>query len=173
MGQETVRPVALASRGEFLFDDDVGHDVREVIREMWINRLAGFRARDLRRYLRDNVESTLYITDGRAHSYRAFRRMSRVLFLLRRIAGLIGFTVSAEMLDGRVSRTDDLYVARGVLVLMLGGWMISQSHLAMSCHADSGRWVWERAVVERIGRRSWPWRHDTRGQRQWRMSGGE
>lgn len=150
--------VCLVSAGEIAFAEDIDGPTRAVIAEMWTNRLAGFHRRDLSRYLRDNDESTRLVKDGRPYSCRAFRRFTRVLFLLRGLGGVFGVTLSAELLDAYVSRQGRGFVTRGVLVLTLCGRLLRQSQLAMSIVTDGDRWRWSEAVDERIPRPCWPYR---------------
>lgn len=144
-----------ASHGEIIFDDNVQPPMRETVREMWANRLLGFRARDLSAYLRDNTESTLYIVNNRTWSFAAFRRFNRVLFFVRRITGWVGLGVDAEALDIRVSRESDCYVARGWLVLSIRGIVFRQSRLIMPATEHNGRCVWLEANDTALPRRQW------------------
>jgi hypothetical protein len=143
--------------GELAFDDDIAPPMRETIREMWVNRLAGFHHRDLTRYLRDNAASTRYVADGRGYSFKTFRRAFRVLFALQRVGALFGVTLAAEALDARVGREGECYVTRAVLVLMLAGRIVQQSRLTMSVISQSGSWVWADVIDERLDRQVWPY----------------
>ncbi len=162
----TEGPQALrASQGEMTFADDVDAPMRETIREMWVNRLAGFGEQDLARYLRDNVSESRFVVYGKTWSFSAFRRFNRVLFLIRRVCAPFGITVEAEAVDVRVTREGTGYLAHGWLVLSLCGRVFRQSRLTMPIIRRSDRWVWDRIVDNRAQRTDWRYalRKDRRG----------
>lgn len=169
VGSTTRDPPMCASEGAMVFDDDVDRRTCETIREMWVNRLAGFHRRDRVRYLRDSDETTRYIKDGRSYSHKTFRRAMRLLFPLQHIGARVGVTLSAEVLDARVSRTGDAYTTRGVVVLMLAGRVVRQHRLTMSCCTRSGRWIWDRVAIERVARDAWRYRRERGSDGRWRF----
>lgn len=164
-----------ASCGDVTFSDDIDASMRERIREMWVNRLGGFRSQDLARYLRDNVDASSFVVYGRTWSFGAFRRFNRALFALRKLCAPLGIVVEAEALDVRVSREGASCVAQGWLVLSLAGRVFRQSRLTMPIESDSGRWFWGRIVDERVRRGNWQYAaiRDTSGEQAFVSMAGQ
>jgi hypothetical protein len=136
-----------ASRGELAFADNIDPNTRELIREMWINRLEGFRNLDLDRYLRDQTDRTRYTTGRLTITAKTFRRLSSLLFATRRLLRPARLDLDAELLDAEVTRQNDTYTTQGRLLLTIANRPIRQTQLEMTitCHQDRGQW---RTAVE-------------------------
>lgn len=145
--------------GEIEFADDVDSEMQAAVRGMWVERLAGFRAIDLDRYLSGQCDETRYVTPWMSVSGRGLRRLSRAYFWIRRLGRLIGLDLGADVLDARVTREGALLMTRGRLVLTVGGRVVPESELAFSIRKlpgdsrqESGaRLVWHEARVTRRG----------------------
>lgn len=155
IGVEREEKVSRASAGDIRFADGIDEAMRTTIREMWVNRLSGYGARDLDRYLRDNSESTRYVIGGTRLRASTFRRICRLLFAIQRCGSVLDLTLSAEALDAHVTREGKRFVTRGHLVLTAAGRILRQSRLTMSITHESGRWVWDEVVEVRVPRSGW------------------
>jgi hypothetical protein len=152
----TTESPLLATRGQLAFDDSIEPAVRPVISEMWTNRLAGFHAIDLKQYLRDNDSETRYIINGRHHSFKAFRRVCRVLFALQHVFSRIGLMLKAEAIDPVVTERDGSFETRATLILTIGRRWTRQSKLRMTIEQRNDRWVWGESDDRKIRKRDWP-----------------
>ncbi len=152
---DDARVATRASVGEIRFDPAVTPATREAIREMFINRLAGYTACDLDRYLRDNTPDTDYIVNGRSYRAKTFRRVLGLFFIVQRIAALLGCPLRAEAVDAHVVKDGSLHITRCTLILTMRRRILRQSRLTMAIARQGGRWVWHEVTDDPIRRSQW------------------
>ncbi len=135
-----------ASCGQLTFAENIDSNTREIIREMWINRLAGFRTLDLDRYLRDQTDQTRYTTGRLTINAKTFRRLSSLLFATRRLLRLTHLDLEADLLNAKVTRQNETYITRGRLILTIANRPVRQTQLEMTIDCRAARGYWHTAV---------------------------
>jgi len=142
--------VQRASLGQLAFVDDIDAPTREAIRDMWINRLVGFRYLDRDRYLSHQTDETRYVTAHLKLRGKAFRRVSGVLFIFRRLVRWVGLDIDADVLDACVTCNGELFITRGRLVLMIRGRVVRAAQLTFSIRPTPAGLVWHEARVSPV-----------------------
>jgi hypothetical protein len=144
-----------ASQGEIDFSSNVEPEIREVLAEMWRNRLRHFCNIDIVGYLRDDTKSTRYVAGPIRLSGSIYRSAARAVFLLRALFAPLGIRVEVELLDASAVRNGTDIATCGTLVVAIRGTIIRQGHVEMSAVRETGRWTWKMASESRIPRREW------------------